>query len=45
VLTQRAFKAKGLDYSRQHIDRKVREGTFPVPFQLPSNSIPGETSS
>jgi hypothetical protein len=37
VLTQKAFKAKGLTYSRQHIDRKVREKTFPPPFQLPDN--------
>jgi hypothetical protein len=37
VLTQRAFRSKGITYSRQHIDRKVREKTFPPPFQLPNN--------
>lgn len=37
VLTQKGLKAKkGVDYSRQHLARKVRGGTFPRPFQTPS---------
>ena len=35
VLTQKAFEAKGIHYSRQHVTKRVREGVFPRPFQLP----------
>jgi predicted anti-sigma-YlaC factor YlaD len=35
ALTQKDLKSKGLPYSRQHIDRNVRSGRFPQPFQLP----------
>jgi hypothetical protein len=35
VLTQKGLKQeKGIKYSRQHVSRKVRDGTFPPPFQL-----------
>jgi hypothetical protein len=27
---------KGVQFSRQHVDRKVRDGMFPPPFQTPS---------
>jgi len=27
---------KGIRFSRQHIDKKVRDGMFPRPFQTPS---------
>ena len=36
VLTQKDLRErKGIRYSRQHISRKVENGTFPPPFQLP----------
>jgi len=35
LLTQKDLKAKGLRYSRQHVAKRVRGGTFPRPFQLP----------
>jgi hypothetical protein len=35
VLTQANLAAKGIPYSRQHIYRKVSDGTFPAPFQFP----------
>jgi hypothetical protein len=35
VLTRKALQAKGIAYSRQHLTRKVANGTFPPPFQLP----------
>jgi predicted DNA-binding transcriptional regulator AlpA len=35
VITTPALKErKGIDFSRQHLDRKIREGTFPKPFKL-----------
>jgi hypothetical protein len=41
VLTQRDLKQKkGITYSRQHVSRKVRDGTFPQPFQLPDRFPP-----
>ena len=30
---------KGIPYSRQHITRKVRAGTFPAPFNLPDSNL------
>jgi hypothetical protein len=39
VLTQKGLRSKGLEYTRQHIAKKVRSGTFPPPFQLP-DSLP-----
>jgi hypothetical protein len=36
-LTQKGLKAKGLTYSRQHTRRKINDGTFPPPFQLPES--------
>jgi hypothetical protein len=36
VLTQKALKGKGVTYSRQHLHRKIRAGTFPPPFQTPA---------
>jgi predicted DNA-binding transcriptional regulator AlpA len=36
ILTQKDLKAKGIPYSRQHIGRKVNDGTFPRPFQTPT---------
>lgn len=38
VLVIEAFSVKGLPYSRQHIDRKIRAGTFPAPFKLPGST-------
>jgi len=36
VLTQKELKVrKGITYSRQHIKRRVKGGTFPAPFHLP----------
>jgi predicted DNA-binding transcriptional regulator AlpA len=35
VLTQKDLKQKGLKFSRQHIARKIANGTFPAPFKLP----------
>jgi hypothetical protein len=36
VLTREDLKRKkGIPYSRQHISRKVRNRTFPRPFQAP----------
>ena len=37
VLTQKGLKAKGLTYFRQHTRRKINDGTFPPPFQLPES--------
>jgi hypothetical protein len=39
--------SKGIVFGRQHIDRKVRDGTFPRPFQTPTPPRPqsGESSS
>lgn len=35
VLNQKDLKArKGIPYSRQHVMRKVDDGTFPPPFKL-----------
>lgn len=35
VLTQKDLKTKkGLTFSRQHIRRKIDDGTFPPPFKL-----------
>jgi predicted DNA-binding transcriptional regulator AlpA len=39
LLTQKDLKAKkGISYSRQHVTRKVNDGTFPAPFQLPGSA-------
>jgi hypothetical protein len=36
VLTQKDLRPeKGIGYSRQHLTKKIRNGTFPRPFQLP----------
>jgi hypothetical protein len=36
VLTREDLKEKkGIPFSRQHLARRVREGTFPRPFQAP----------
>jgi hypothetical protein len=41
VVTQKDLKSKkGVKYSRQHLHRKVRSGTFPAPFQLPAIQDP-----
>jgi hypothetical protein len=40
VLTQQGLKAKGISYSRQHLNKKVRDGDFPPPFQVPSTPRP-----
>jgi predicted DNA-binding transcriptional regulator AlpA len=31
VLLRSHLPDKGIDYSRQHIDRKIKDGTFPPP--------------
>jgi hypothetical protein len=36
VLTQKDLQAKGIKYSRQHLTKLLRKGTFPRPFQLPA---------
>lgn len=36
VLTRAGLKAKGIGYSRQYLVEKIREGTFPRPFQMPT---------
>jgi hypothetical protein len=36
VLTQKALKAKGIPYSRQHLSDLVNKGIFPAPFRLPT---------
>lgn len=41
LLTHKGLRQKGLDYSRQHIGRKVQDGTFPPPFKL-SDAIPAD---
>jgi hypothetical protein len=38
VLTQGDLRTKGIRYSRQHTKRRVDKGTFPAPFQLPSEA-------
>jgi hypothetical protein len=36
VLTSKDLRTKkGISWGRQHISRKVRDGTFPRPFQAP----------
>jgi hypothetical protein len=40
ALTQKDLKQKGIPYSRQHIERKVKAGTFPAPFKLPEIEAP-----
>jgi predicted DNA-binding transcriptional regulator AlpA len=40
VLTRPELKTeKGIPYSRQHIDRKVRAKQFPAPFKTPDGLI------
>jgi predicted DNA-binding transcriptional regulator AlpA len=40
VLTFSELKSrKGIPYSRSHISRKVKDGTFPPPFNLPDSTI------
>ena len=37
VLTQPMLgPKKGITYSRQHLTKKIRNGTFPRPFKLPA---------
>lgn len=38
VLTSKGLKDKGLNYSRQHLRRKIDAGTFPAPFKFPDCS-------
>jgi hypothetical protein len=39
VLTHQKLKSeKGIDYSRQHIARKIDSGGFPPPFKLADNT-------
>jgi hypothetical protein len=45
VLTQRDLRAKGIHFSRQHIGRKVDDGTFPPPFQMPFKPKPRELAA
>ena len=40
VLTQEALKNKGVTFSRQYLNKKVRDGDFPAPFQTPSTPKP-----
>ena len=35
---------KGIRFSRQHLDKKVRDGMFPRPFQTPSLPRPSPRS-
>lgn len=37
--------SKGIRFGRQHIDRKVRDGMFPRPFQTPSLPRPQSNKS
>jgi predicted DNA-binding transcriptional regulator AlpA len=40
VLTFADLKSrKGIPYSRSHMNRKVKDGTFPKPFKLPDSSL------
>jgi hypothetical protein len=43
ILTQRDLQQKGVHFSRQHIARKVGDGTFPPPFQLPFKPKPRDS--
>ena len=46
VLTRQDLATlKGIRFGRQHIDRKVRDGTFPRPFQTPSLPRPQSSKS
>jgi len=36
LLTQKDLRAKGVTYTRQHLTKLLRKGTFPRPFQLPA---------
>jgi hypothetical protein len=36
LLTQKDLRAKGIKYTRQHLTKLLRKGTFPRPFQLPA---------
>jgi len=39
ILTRRDLREKkGVGYSRQHLDRKIKEGTFPPPDRKTSDS-------
>ena len=41
VLTQRDLRdRKGIYFSRQRLNTKVKDGSFPSPFQLPSVPAP-----
>jgi hypothetical protein len=41
VLTRKALETtKGIDFSRQYLRQKVRDGDFPPPFQTPSTPKP-----
>jgi predicted DNA-binding transcriptional regulator AlpA len=40
VLTRSDLRTKkGIPWSRQHIGRKVKAGTFPPPFNAPGSSL------
>jgi prophage regulatory protein len=34
VIGYRDFKPKGIKYTRQHIDRLIKQNKFPAPFKL-----------
>ena len=38
ILTRKDLAARGLRFSRQHLHRRIKEGTFPAGFQLPSQN-------
>ena len=41
VLDREALKTqKGIGYSRQHLQKKIRDHDFPKPFQVPSTPDP-----
>jgi prophage regulatory protein len=38
LLAYKDLKAKGIKWSRQHVDRLVKAGLFPPPFYLGANT-------
>jgi hypothetical protein len=45
ALTQKDLKdKKGIPYSRQHLDRKVKGGAFPPPFNAKPGYLPQKSS-
>jgi predicted DNA-binding transcriptional regulator AlpA len=40
ILTRRDLETqKGIPWSRQHLDRKIKAGEFPPPFSAPGSSL------